>query len=406
MISSSVAHCLIEETLTRVFPNRESVTVSLDEAAGRVLTEAVFADRDQPPFHRVAMDGVAIAYRANGADEFFQVRGRLSPGRPNPEGNPPEGDPIEVMTGAALPSGWDTVIPWELLESKEACFRVSPGEKITLGMNVHHRGSDYRSQELLIPQGTRVTIPHLHILASVGCDNVQVFAQPRITLIATGDELVPVSSVPQPHQIRLSNMVVLAAALKKAGIGIQSSQQIPDDPRTLQVGIARALAESDVLLLSGAVSMGSKDAVPQVLESLGCTCVFHRIAQKPGKPMWFGISPQGGVVFALPGNPVASLVCFRRYILDRLCHWGAQDPLTPIALPLGEVLLPDPSKTQFIPVLLAVDDTGKTVLVPRRGGGSGNFFALVPSHGFIELPEGNQVWSKGTQVSFYPWEVT
>jgi molybdopterin molybdotransferase len=244
----------------------------------------------------------------------------------------------------------------------------------------------------------------LHILATVGFETVQVIAKPRIALIATGDELVPVSSIPEPHQIRRSNMAVIAGSLNKAGFAIQLNQHLPDDPQALRIGISRALEESEVLLISGAVSMGSKDDVPRVLESLGCVCVFHRIAQKPGKPMWFGKSPQGGIIFALPGNPVASLVCFRRYVLNHLCNWGTRDPVPVLTYPVGESLSPHPSMTHFLPALLEVDDAGKTILVPRRGGGSGNFASLLPSHGFIELPAGDSILPMGAQLSFFPWE--
>ncbi len=416
MISTLEADRLIDETLAKRGAPSACEDTSLATSIGRVLACDVFADNDQPPFDRVAMDGVALVLDSEGGSAAtradFRIGGRLPAGVAEPEGlaRSKSGGVIEVMTGAALPRPWNAVVPWESLESDKdgTPWRLRAGTRLMHGMNIHHRASDYRMGDLLIPSGTRIGTPHLHILASVGCTDVPVVPFPRVTLIGTGDELVDVRATPSPYQIRRSNMVALEACLRRAGFPVTETLHVPDREESMRGVLAKALAESDVLLLSGGVSKGSKDLVPPTLLSLGCTRIFHGVAHKPGKPIWFGLSPHGGVIFALPGNPVSSLVCFLRYVLPRLRAWGqpraAGEPLAgSLSLPLLGRAERQSAYALLLPALVESRPDGSSALKIRKGEGSGNFAGLVPSDGIAELSPGDSDVPEGAPTRFFPW---
>ena len=418
MISTLEADRLIDQTFAAAARVRARACVETPVAlsVGRIVGKDIFADRDHPPFNRVAMDGIAVVLDDSSVDHgerrSFHLNGRLPPGVAEPEGRarPESGDAIEVMTGAALPDPWNTIVPWEDLDigadDKHRSLRA--GARLSRGINVHLRASDYRQGDLLVTAGTRIAAPHVHILASVGCAQVPVLALPRITLIATGDELVAVDATPLPYQIRMSNMVALEACLHRTGLAAARVVHLPDRAETLRAGLADALATSDVVLVSGGVSKGSKDFVPSLLQSLGCDRVFHGVAHKPGKPMWFGTSPEGVVIFGLPGNPVSSLVCFVRYVLPRLRRWGetrgADDALSgSLTLPLAELAHVRLQWTLFLPGLVETRSDGTAAVAIRKSQGSGNFAGLLPSDGIAELSPGNAAMQAGAPVRFLPW---
>lgn len=383
--------------------------VALEHSLGRVLATDVVADRDQPPFDRVAMDGIAVVASDEVPGPCFQVDGRLAPGQAWPDGDPHPGPEraIEVMTGAALPPPWNAVVPWEDLQRREGTsFELHPGVRPSRGLNIHRRASDYRQGERLVPAGTPITAPHLHVLASVGQARVRVLARPRIAVLATGDELVPIETSPGPQQIRMSNRAALVACLQRAALPIACSLHSADSRPSLEKALATALAESDVVFVSGAVSKGSKDFVPDVLPSLGCTRIFHGVAHKPGKPLWFGRSPGRGVVFALPGNPVSALVCFARYALPHLRRWGrprVDAAASPLVLPILDAVEVQAKVALLLPAEIVPGPEGGSGLRLRKGSGSGNYLGLLPSDGIAEVPTGNVPLPRGTPLPFYPW---
>jgi len=412
MISTAKADALIAEAYAAQNRTHPTERLPLAQAVGRILDVDVVADRDQPPFHRVAMDGIALALPGDSAPLPARVRldGRLWPGISTPEGpaRPAPGNAIEVMTGAALPEPWNTVIPVEdLTEDREdnGDYRtIRSGTRIVPGMNIHVRASDYRQGDPLFSRGTVITPPHIHVLASVGWDPVPVVAMPRIALVSTGDELVPVRETPLPHQIRMSNLPAIEACLAAARLPVGSTTHLPDDPDALHAGLRAALAAHDVVITSGGVSKGSRDFLPATLEALGCVRVFHGVAHKPGKPLWFGVAETGALVFALPGNPVSSLVCFVRYVSPLLRCWGRPyDGAGPFTLPLAGDTTAHPSFTLFLPASRARRPDGSPTIGPRKSAGSGNFAGLVPSDGFVEIPAGAGTLSAGTPVPFFPW---
>src|SRR5512147_2207226 len=288
----------------------------LARAAGAVLRENIYAERDQPPFDRVAMDGIALSSGAVGNG------GRLRVAAQQAAGDPPLtlDDPstcIEIMTGAMLPRGCDAVVPVEQVERHGDIAEI--GRKPVLPWaNVHRRGSDCRQGALLLAAGTRLSPPEVAIAAGAGMARLRVSAQPMIVVISTGNELVEPGELIAPHQVRRSNAYGITASLREHGFTRVADDHVRDDEAELTERLGFHLHTHDVLILSGGVSMGRMDLVPKVLDKLGVSLVFHHVAQRPGKPMWFGVSQAGPAVFALPGNPVSTLVCLSRYVLPAL----------------------------------------------------------------------------------------
>ena len=372
------------------------------EAAGRVLREDLAAERDQPPFDRVAMDGIAIALDAHAAGRrSFRIAGTVAAGHA-PAPLPAADACLEVMTGAVLPPGADTVIPVEALAIVDGRATLSGDEPLERYANVHRRGSDARAGSLALAAGTRLRGPELAIAASVGRGHVRVSREPRIAVISTGDELVGPDAPLAPWQIRRSNAYGIAATLALNGYRRLTDDHVPDEPATIRARLGVRLADHDVLVLSGGVSAGRFDHVPAALAALGVRQVFHKVAQRPGKPLWFGVGPAGQPVFALPGNPVSTLVCLIRYVLPALAR------LTGTAAPAAElVALADANEsrhplTAFVPVDRPAGGgrPGAATLHPTHG--SGDFTALAGTAGFVELAPGTR-FEPGALVPIYTW---
>lgn len=387
MISVSEADRLLREHARP----RASITVPLTAASTRVLREDVAADRDQPPFDRVAMDGIAVtAAVLQAGRRDFTVLGVQRAGAPAV--TLAEQDAcLEVMTGAVLPAGADTVIRYEDLTISNGSARIGEGVAVTARQNVHARGADRKQGDVVLRAGIRLHPPQIAVLAAMGWAHVAVAPAWKVAVVSTGDELVGVGDPVLPHQIRRSNAHAIGAALVARG-DAPRLMHAPDEEGVLNAMIRDALAGSDALVLSGGVSMGKFDLVPKVLAALGVREVFHKIAQKPGKPLWFGVTADGRPVFGLPGNPVAALVCLRRYVLPYMdaCD-GASERAAALSmrqLPKGKGDL-----TRFIPVRREGLEA-----TPIRDNGSGDFAALGESDGFVEIAP-----DSGTTLPFYAW---
>ena len=370
--------------------------------AGAVLAQSVRAERDQPPFDRVMMDGIAIASDAwRAGQRRYRIRGSQAAGQP-PRACPPDAC-IEVMTGAVLPPGSDCVIPIEQLSVADGWAEVAADFEAAPFANVHTRGLDCREGDLLLARGTRLGAPELAVLASAGLPRANVRAEPRIMIVATGDELVEPGEPIEAWQVRRSNSYALRGALTLRGYHRVAEDHLPDDPLVLRERLALHLATHDVLVLSGGVSMGRHDHVPSALRELGVQEVLHRVAQRPGKPLWFGVGPLGQPVFGLPGNPVSSLVCLVRYVVPGLqaitglpAH--AADPVT-----IGAAFRVRPALWYFLPVQLDSSPTLGTVALPKPTQGSGDFISLLGTDGFVELPPGPAAYAAGHVAPLYRW---
>jgi len=256
------------------------------QSVGRILKEAIVADRDFPPFNRVAMDGIAIDFHQfkNGQRAFsiegIQAAGSVQITLQNPE------NCIEVMTGAVLPSNTNTVIRYEDVIVDDGIATITI-DAINNGQNSHSKGKDGKSGDLLIPKNTIVSAAEIGVLATVGKSLVKVAKQPKVMIVSTGDELVGVDKIPLAHQIRRSNVFTLVSLLERLNIPSETDH-ITDDKPILKSKIKTYLQQYDVLLFSGAVSKGKYDFLPEVFEELGVEKLFHKVMQRPGKPFWFG----------------------------------------------------------------------------------------------------------------------
>ena len=379
-----------------------TVSVPLDAASGRVLRQSVAAERDQPPFDRVMMDGIALR-----AADLTDGRRRLLL-----QGLQAAGDPvttlgadraIEIMTGASLPLGADAIVPVERLTIANDTATLEEGYEVRAGRFIHRRGSDYRAGDELLRPTTRISPLDVAVIASCGLTSVEVAALPRIRVVATGNELVPAGQAIAEHQVRLSNGPALAALLAANGYPDAIEDQVVDDEDTLRATLAEHLAAADVLLLSGGVSMGKADYVPGILAELGVECVFHKVRQRPGKPLWFGVGRDGQRVFGLPGNPVSALVCCRQYVIPSLRRASGQRAAPPEFAALASNVSFAPDLTCFQPVRLTSTTAAQAIAIPVKTNTSGDFAALSGSDGYIELPREETQFPAGTAAFLHRW---
>jgi molybdopterin molybdotransferase len=366
---------------------------------GRILREPVLSDRDFPPYDRVMMDGIAIDYESyEKGQTVFGVEDMQAAGMPRQQLSN-TANCIEVMTGAILPELTDTVIQYEHLIATEhegfKRFTINAG--VTKGQHIHRQGSDAAAGQLVIPAGTLLTAAEIGVLASVGKALVSVSRLPKVAIIATGDELVPVTETPEAHQVRISNSYSLAAALKELGINAEC-YHVHDNEAAIR-HLFESLMDADVWICTGAVSAGKYDYLPHVLEQLGMQQIFHKVQQRPAKPFLFGQFENGPVVFALPGNPVSGFMCCYRYVLPwlRACLQYTTPPV-PHAVLGADINFPAPL-TYFLPVRLHPVAGGQWIALPPPYHGSGDLAALLQADGFLELPPEKSVFEKG---SSYP----
>jgi len=390
-----------ERLILATMPAFAAKRISLTAAAGQVLAENVIAERDQPPFDRATMDGIAIAGRAAAERDAFNVAGVQAAGAPQQKLDSPA-DCFEIMTGAVVPENADTVVPVERVTVTEHLATLEEGYHPAHQQFVHHCGSDHRAGSQLLASGTRIRGPEMAILTAAGKADVAVAAWPEIAVISTGDELVDVGEPLMPHQIRSSNDRAIEAALNLHGCERTRRAKLPDDKTALLREIGKLHDECGVLILSGGVSMGKYDYIPAVLQSLGVELVFHKILQRPGLPMWFGISRDGVPVFALPGNPVSTLVCLTRYVIPALQHACGLVSTSQSAV-LTEDLSFAPDLCWFLPVLLN-SSSGTCEATPRPTNTSGDFVGLRGTSGVIELPRERNKFSAGERFRYWPWQ--
>jgi len=377
--------------------------LSLPACAGRVLRQDVHAERDAPPFDRVAMDGIAIASAAfqDGRRGFRIAAIQPAGTAPLTLGSP--ADCIEVMTGASLPSGCDAVVPVERIRVVAGVATIEPGTAPEPWVHVHRRAADARAGDRLLRSGTRLGGPEIAIVASAGLSRLKVARQPRIAVVSTGDELVEPGLPLLDHQVRRSNSYGLAAALRLSGFPPTKDLHLPDRRPLLKERLAHELEHQDVLVLSGGVSAGRFDHVPAVLDELGVRRIFHQVSQRPGRPLWFGVMDQSVMVFALPGNPVSVLVCLTRYVIPALAAAAGASPATRQSVALARTFDFRAPLTCFLPVALEYDPDGRTLAQPRPTGGSGDLVSLAGTDGFVELPQGPASHPAGLVVPFYRW---
>ncbi|SIO03472.1 molybdopterin molybdochelatase [Chitinophaga niabensis] len=378
-------------------------TVPFEKATGRVLRETIYADRPFPPFDRVMMDGISIYYDSYiRGQRVFGLEDVQAAGMPQMQLRN-LADCMEVMTGAVLPDLTDTVIPYEHLDisEHEGFRRFTIVKEVKKGQFIHRAGSDAPEGKPLLEPGIRLGAAEAGVLATVGKTQVLVSKLPRVVLIATGNELVPVENKPEAHQLRISNIYNLAAALQ--GLGIQAEMvHLPDDIQHLTTHLNKLIPAADLLICTGAVSAGKYDHLPEVLKKAGMQEIFHTVQQRPGKPLLFGAFQNGPVVFALPGNPVSGFMCYYRYVQPWLKACLQDAANKPEFAVLEEDVTFDKPLEYYLPVKLKCSPEGAWLATPAVYHGSGDLASLLLADAFMALPADQDVFRKGS--SFPVWK--
>lgn len=371
---------------------------ALEDAIGHRLAEDIVSDRPMPPFDRVTMDGIAIHYDAYASGiRSFNIENIAPAGAPTVSLQNAE-RAIEVMTGAVLPIGTDTVIRYEDLKADSDRFSIL--KEVRKGQNIHMKSSDRNRGEILLRKGTRIKAIDINVLASVGKDMVKVYDRPRVAIISSGDELVEVKDTPKEYQIRKSNVYMLQARLRQLGVP-SDLYHIRDVKEVIEIKLRSVLEEYQVILLSGGVSRGKFDFIPQVLDSLGIRKLFHGVTQRPGKPFWFGVKGHK-VVFAFPGNPVSTLACFHKYFVPWLEKiQGGQT--TQIQVVLAEDVSFKPDLHYLAQARIAQSADTRWMAYINRSNGSGDLIGPSSADGFVELSRGKEIYEAGEIVSFIPF---
>lgn len=399
MITVFEADKIISEHLKK-YP---AVDCALKNAYGKVLREEVRADRDYPPFNKSLMDGIAIK-----KDDYLLGKRNFHISGIVPAGMAPPallklGDCVEIMTGAVVPKPCDCVIPIEdiTLDGKTAVVKNDLPLKDS--QFIRRKGSDVKKHVIVVPSGRALNSIHLSTLASVGKISLKVTYQPKVAIVSTGDEIVPadVSNI-APFHIRQSNSLFIESALNNTHLFETSSFHLKDNKKILIKQISALLERFDILIFSGGVSMGKFDYLPEVFKELGIQVLFHKVRQKPGKPLLFGKSKKGQIIFALPGNPVSTQMATYRYVIHHL-----KPSLGLASAPESAILANDfkheSDFTYFMPVKLQVSERGQLEALSVNSGGSGDFAGVVDANAFMEIPEGMRDIKAGFLGKIFRW---
>jgi len=397
MITVAQADKIIEQN-TKEFP---VVKIPLQEAYGLILQEDLCADRNFPPFNRATMDGIAIDHSSwISGNRTFTVEGMQKSGIPSLTLKD-QNACIETMTGAVLPKGCDCVIPVEKIKFNNGRAELQDDLNCERMMNVHSDGSDHKQGAILVNKGTRLLPAQIAIAAAIGKAQLLVSRVPQVAVIGTGDELIEIDQTPESFQIRQSNSYAVQCALELNGFKNVSRFHLNDDKDELRSRLKEILKSYDVLILSGGISKGKFDFVPEILTELECKVLFHKVKQRPGKPFWFGVSSEDKPVFALPGNPVSTQVGTYRYVIPYLNRACGVKKTQEMAV-LDQDLTIDTPLTNFLPVQIKSEEKGLSA-VPVIPNGSGDFVSLAQTDGFIELKPETFKFPKGTPAPLTRW---
>ena len=376
------------------------VSKPLEECVGAYLAEDLLSDRDFPPFDRVTMDGIAIPYTAfEKGQRKFKIEAVAPAGTPQKKLKDTS-NCIEVMTGAIMPKGVDTVIRYEdlLIENGIAMINL---DDLNRKQNIHFKGIDIAKNTRIVEKGKQLSSAEINIAAAVGKAELKVVQLPKAIIISTGDELVPVSETPELHQIRRSNIYGIKNTLTEWGLEADL-EHLPDDKEKMLSIISQLLKEYELLIFTGGVSKGKFDYLPEVLEKLNVKKHFHKIQQRPGKPFWFGTNSTGRKIFALPGNPVSAFVCVYVYLQYWLKESLGLESET-LYTELKKDVEFNPDLVYFLEAKLESRADGTLIADPIKGNGSGDFANLVKTDGFLILPQNKSQFFANEVYPFVPY---
>lgn len=393
-------------TITQHLPKMPIEDCGIEHAHGRVLRAPIVADRPMPAFDRVTMDGYAVKAADWTTDPTitlgvrgFQAAGMIAHTLAAPA------SAIEIATGAVLSDGADAIVPYEDVDREGDHIRLRSDAPCVAGQNIHRRGSDCPAGQALVSSGVMLTGREIAVAASTGHARLQVSARPSIAVVATGDELIDVGT-PQiaPHQIRKSNDYALRAALVQSNLAGHIERFHLRDHRTeIETSLRHILAKFDVVILTGGVSKGKKDHVPAVLAELGATERLRGVAQRPGKPLWFGTTPRNTPIFALPGNPVSTYTCLHRYVMPALRQMSSATPPTDQTVSLAAAFSFDRPLAFMLPVKITSQSNGQLVAQPAKFNTSGDLGGLLHTDGFVELPADQTEFPIGYNTPLWRW---
>lgn len=371
-------------------------TVDLDDAFGRILAMPIIADRDYPPFNRCTMDGYAIRLEdfELGIREF-EIIEIIYAGQES-KLDLSQAQCYKIMTGSAVPLSANAVIPREDTNEKnqQVLLNIS---NCNIFQNIAQQGQDIKAGSNILNPPHICSATVISLLASLGQQGVRVEKLPNVALFTTGNEVMPVNFQVSKVQIRNSNRHLLKALLLQQGIKPILCDHIPDDKEQLVQAFKKALT-CDIIVISGGVSAGDTDFVPEVLESLGVKKLFHKVAIKPGKPIWCGQMPNKGMVFALPGNPFSCMVTFKLFIESFLqASFGMSLPAT-LQLPFNDTRSKKSNLDEFFPVRINED---QTMLESVAINGSGDIRLGLHANALAHHPAKIPDLTYGMAVNYY-----
>jgi len=380
--------------------------VSLTAADNRILAENIIAQQDLPPFDKALMDGYAL--NVSESVTKYTIVEEVTAGHV-PEHNLQAGQATRIMTGAQIPSGTTTVIPFEQSHFDDASNTVSfPDHTVEQNKNILWKGTLQQIGDVILQAGTVLHSQQIAILAELGCILPRVYQKPKVAVLATGDELVPFDQTPAAGQIRNSNAIMLASQVRHAG-GEPVLLGIARDDEAEMKSLFEQGLQCDLLILSGGVSSGKKDLAPGILAEVGVREIFHKVRLKPGKPCWFGLhnkqnSDQATFVFGLPGNPVSSFVCFElfaRSVIEQLGHIPPSSLKRVKSARLQQNYIAENDRPTYHPGRLSCTESGLEVeMLPWKG--SADLSGLRNANALVAIPDGPKTYSPGEFVDIIP----
>lgn len=373
--------------------------VSLEDADDRFLSKDIIADRNYPPFNRAAMDGYAIMQIDwEKGIRKYKIAETILAGQAS-QVQITSGYCYKIMTGAATPPAADAIIRRE--DAKEFDQEVElQADEVRSYQNISREGEDAKKGNLLVRAPARCNAQIISILAATGNHQVEVYSLPSVSVVTTGDEVVPIPGAVTPYQIRNSNQFLLKSLLKKWQISPRFSRHVGDQIEALQEALSEAIT-SDITIINGGVSAGDADYVPAILKSLGVKEIFHKVSIRPGKPLWVGQTSEEKVVFALPGNPLSCLTTFTIFVESFLFKSNGFESRPSFKLPILQSRSKKHSLTEFFPVRLDPEAVGLQVL---GYNGSGDITAGVFADGLGVQPNDCPSLLNGDLVEFYSFQ--
>jgi len=370
----------------------DSEIIALNDSLDRIISEDIFSPFDSPGFDRSAMDGYAIQAKdtfsiSEGSHVTLKVIDSITAGKVSYK-EVVTGTAIEIMTGAMIPKGADSVVMQEFTEKENGIIHVY--KKVFPYLHVSRKGEDIRGGDLILKKGKIIGPEHLSLLKSLGIEKIVVKKRPRISIIVTGDELVEDTNEIENGMIIDSNSIMLSSLTKKAMCEVVHQIRVADDQEEILKAIKTSKKDSDIILITGGSSFGKKDYLPKIIENI----VFHGVTVKPGKPIGFAI--QGQPIFIMSGYPVASFVQFYLFVVPYLENILKTKLLKSVDLPFSENYSSELGRVEFVRCIIKDNE-----IFPVRLSGSGVISSISSSTGYSLINENTEGVNKGEKCRFY-----